>query len=356
MCYDFQRANLQRKYGQGWEEHFSETTHRRLRSWGLNTIGNWSDPQISSRRPPYFVPIWNPPTKPLEGSAGYWSIFPDVFDPAFKTQLQTAMARETGRSAGDPWCIGYFVDNELGWGKETSLAEATLASPPDQPAKKVFLEDLKTKDGRIENLNAAWGTSHPAWDALTRETRPPARDRAGADLIAFNRRIAETYFKTCREAVKQFAPHQLYLGCRFADGSNTIADIATEFCDVVTYNLNRRAVSGFRMPEGIDASVLIGGFHFGALDRGPFHSGFCLVPDQARRVGAYKAYVAGALDNPLIVGCHWFQYADEPTTGRPLDGENYQIGFIDICDTPYPETIAASREIGFPMYERRLGR
>ena len=34
-----------------------------------------------------------------------------------------------------------------------------------------------------------------------------------------------------------------------------------------------------------------------------------------------------------------------------LDGENYQIGFVDAADTPYAETIKAAREIGAKMYE-----
>jgi hypothetical protein len=41
-------------------------------------------------------------------------------------------------------------------------------------------------------------------------------------------------------------------------------------------------------------------------------------------------------------------------TGRPLDEENYQIGFVDICDTPYPETVAACREVAAEMYQYRL--
>ena len=38
--------------------------------------------------------------------------------------------------------------------------------------------------------------------------------------------------------------------------------------------------------------------------------------------------------NPYIVGTHWFQYKDQATTGR-CDGENYQIGFVDICNKPH---------------------
>ena len=53
------------------------------------------------------------------------------------------------------------------------------------------------------------------------------------------------------------------------------------------------------------------------------------------------------------MGTHWFQWKDEPTTGRVYDEENYQIGFVDVADTPYPETIDASREIGRRLYEVR---
>ena len=41
---------------------------------------------------------------------------------------------------------------------------------------------------------------------------------------------------------------------------------------------------------------------------------------------------------------------NEPTIGRVYDEENYQIGFVDIADTPYAETIAAAREVGRKFY------
>ncbi|MBQ8363178.1 MAG: hypothetical protein IJX36_04530, partial [Thermoguttaceae bacterium] len=40
------------------------------------------------------------------------------------------------------------------------------------------------------------------------------------------------------------------------------------------------------------------------------------------------------------------------TTGR-FDGENYQIGLVDICDVPYAETIEAVRRVGYAMYDIR---
>jgi agarase len=54
------------------------------------------------------------------------------------------------------------------------------------------------------------------------------------------------------------------------------------------------------------------------------------------------------------VGCHWFQYQDEPTIGRVYDGENYQIGFVDVVNNPYPETIQACRDVGYSVYATRM--
>ncbi len=74
--------------------------------------------------------------------------------------------------------------------------------------------------------------------------------------------------------------------------------------------------------------------------------------NQEERAAKYKNYVERALRHPNIVGTHWFQYGDQATTGRG-DGENYQIGFLDVCDTPYPEIVKASREVGEELYSVR---
>jgi hypothetical protein len=142
------------------------------------------------------------------------------------------------------------------------------------------------------------------------------------------------------------------LGCRFAWVNDRAAQAAAKYCDVIAYNLYKRDIAEFRLPAGIDKPVIVGEFHFGALDRGLFHPGLQRTANQQERAAMYKSYVQGALRNPAIVGTHWFQYGDQATTGRG-DGENYQIGFLDICDTPYPETIAACREVGSAMYAYR---
>jgi len=350
--FNFTGANLLRKYGAQWETQSAELAHRRLRSWGMNTIANWSDPEIYRLQKTPYTATLHARGKPLQGSEGYWGKFDDVFDPEFPASLRRAMAGQKDGSAGDPWCIGYFVGNELSWGNETSLAVGTLCSPPEQAAKKVFVEDLRQKYGTIERLNQAWGTDHASWDALLQSTTPPELKKAHDDLAAFYTKTAEQYFRICREAVKEVAPNQLYLGCRFAWANDLAIRAAAKYCDVVSFNRYRRSLSDLRLPEGVDKPVVIGEFHFGALDRGMFHTGLVPTANQQERAAAYTAYVRSALESPAIVGTHWFQYGDQATTGRS-DGENYQIGFLDVCDTPYPETIQASREVGAEMYRCR---
>jgi hypothetical protein len=352
--FSFSGANLRRKYGPDWKQEYSGVIHQRLRSWGLNTIANWSDESTRlMRRTPYTDAISSRGAKSIEGSDGYWGKFPDVFDPSFEAGVRRSMAGRKGRSAGDPWCLGYFSDNEMSWGDDTSLSLAALKSPPEQAAKKVFIADLKTKYGDIARLNAAWGTRHESWEALVQSRAAPDKKSAHADLTAFYTKAAEQYFRTVRDLIKAVAPNQLYLGCRFAWVNARAAIAAGKYCDVVSYNLYQRTVADFKYPGG-DKPLIIGEFHFGALDRGMFHTGLVPVANQADRAQAYKDYVLGAVHHPQFVGTHWFQWMDEPTTGRVYDEENYQIGFVDAVDTPYPETIQASREVGRRLYRERL--
>ena len=350
-CFSFAGADLVRKYGADWRKTSAETIHQRLRSWGLNTIGNWSDESVwLMRRTAYTDSVGSSGAPEIQGSEGYWGKFPEVFDPRFADAVRRGMEARKGKSAGDPLCIGYFSDNEMSWGDEVSLAVAALQSPPGQPAKQAFVADLKAKYSTIERLNEAWGASHTSWDALLESRQAPDKEKARADLTAFYTRVAERYFQTVRDAIKSLAPDQLYLGCRFAAVNSRAAAAAAKYCDVVSYNLYQRSVADFQFNGGADVPLIIGEFHFGALDRGLFHTGLVPVADQAARALAYKEYVRGAVRHPQFVGCHWFQYQDEPTTGRVYDEENYQIGFVDIADTPYTETIEAARAVGGMLY------
>ena len=57
--------------------------------------------------------------------------------------------------------------------------------------------------------------------------------------------------------------------------------VALRRCDVISVNRYRFSPSDLRMLEGVDRPLIIGEFHFGALDRGMFHTGLQATRDPA---------------------------------------------------------------------------
>ncbi len=351
--YNFYEANLYKKYGNDWLKKYQDLSHKRLRSWGVNTIGFVSDNgALAQRKTPYVGSIWINDTPKIKGSVGFWGKFHDVFDPKFKQAVNSSVASQKF-GAGDPWCIGYFIDNELAWGAVGSLAIGALKSPASQPAKIEFIKDLKKKYKNIKKLNEQWGTTHASWKALSDSTTAPEMAKAKEDLVAFYEKIADTYFRIIKEGLNTIAPKQNYLGCRFAWANNDVVlTAASKYMDIMSFNKYEYGVENVGLPKGVDKPIMIGEFHFGATDRGHYHAGVKAADSQADRGIRYEKYMKGALQNPLIVGAHYFQYLDQPLTGR-FDGENYNIGFVDICDRPYEELISKVKEVSYNMFELR---
>ncbi len=355
-AFDFYGANLRRKYGAGWEEAVRDRLFRRIGSWGINTMGNWSARLYAREgKVPYVMQAYSHAAPRILGHRGVWADFQDVFDPRFEPAIEKYLRDTWAFAASDPMCIGIFVDNEHVWGDETALARAVLASPAEQPAKREFRRRLEEKYGSVGKLNAAWKSSYASFDAFLEATAPPG-PAARPDLLAFNDAVIERYFEGARAAVKRFAPGKLYLGCRFAGTPNRrVARIAAGYCDVMSYNIYEYSVEAFRLPEQIDKPVLVGEFHFGTLAGGNSYPGLQGSASQAERGRDYRRYLEGALRNPQIVGTHYYRLIDQSAAGRALDNENIGFGFLDLCDRPWPEMVAAAREIAGRLYEIRTG-
>lgn len=353
--FGFGRANARRKYGPDWWPLVRERAHARIKAWGLNTIANWSAPDIYRMDKTPYTANFGTRGPVIEGSSGWWGKLRDPFAPAFIENARKSAAAEAARTGTDPWCIGWFVDNELSWGHDNrDLARAVLRSPAAQPAKRAFRESLARTYGSVEKLDAAWGTSYGTWENFLACTNAVDEAKAGADLEAFHRSVVAQYFRVVRDAIKAAAPNRLYLGARIAWGADVIYEESARFCDVVSVNIyNRRPIKD--LPAGaVDKPMINGEFHFGALDRGMFHTGLVGTRDQNERAQCYRDFVNACLDHPRFVGTHWFQWQDQALTGRS-DGENYQIGFVTVTDTPYPELVQAARDVATTMYARRYG-
>lgn len=350
--FDFSAANIFRKYGKNWREAYADISHRRLRSWGLNTIANSSDSFIFSQNKTPYIERIETRGPILEGSTGAWWGIVDPFSEEFVSHLKSVLESRRAEFS-NPWCIGLFVDNELKWGKDGFLGKCALASSPDSAAKREFIKDLKAKYGDIASLNKAWNSKYKDWNDVLSNREVPAGANKG-DLESFSLKIVDKYFSTISAVIKQFDPKLLYMGCRFYDRNHKIISIAAKYCDVVSFNAYNYRLDSVGMPLGIDKPIVIGEFHFGATsDTGLFNPTLCYTENQDCRAEAYKRYLTDALQNYHVIGTHWHQLSDQATTGR-FDGENFQVGFTDVCDTPYSETIEALRQIGDSMYETRM--
>lgn len=364
---DIYGANLERKYGADFQKAWLEQTYRRLPSWGFNTIGAFSSFDTKANgKVPYTVILW--PGK------GHASIFlegknlDDPYDPKFAADFNKTARNFLRNVVGDPYCVGIFVGNEERWGDfrnaspraHYALILAALQLKADaSPAKRAMVEQLKAKYGEIARLNAAWKTQFASWDAMNGpiELKDPLGAPLTADLSLLLKDYAQRYYGTIQAELKKVAPNHLYLGGRFAAYNPEVVEAAAKYTDVMSFNIYRTAVDpkAWTILEPYDHPVLIGEFHFGATDRGMFFGGLVGVADQNARAQAYQTYIRSVVDNPKFVGAHWFQYADQPTLGRPSNGENGNVGFVSNVDTPFPELIAAARQVHGEMYTRRWG-
>ena len=334
--FDFAEANQKRIYGADWKAKFIDRQHRRMRSWGFTSMGNWSAKGVmEASRTPYFDNFNLDGVRKIEGDKkGAWRKFPDVYAPDFEANvLKCAYKTRSAKSRTDPWCIGWFVENELHWatgnmGGNGDVTKAVVDSPADQPARIEYLRRLKAAHGADATFKSA-----------TLE-----------DVRAFEADIAERYFSTVKRVVQKVAPGRLYLGCRFCNSYPDAIRAASRHCDVVSYNSYSMLPLTPRPEDGVvDKPTIIGEFHFGSLDRGFLHSGLVPCRDMKERIEKYKAYVRAAIKDEHLVGVHWFYWHDMPLTGW-MDGENFGNGVMDVADNPHPEMVEATRELARELY------
>jgi len=358
--YDFLRANLERKYGGDIDAISEKRSIERLKSWGFNTIGNWTPERLGKENQfPYVVAVG---TKggfaTVPGHRG--GKMPDPFDPAFAGDVDKNLTPKAAAAKGDPACIGYFFDNELPWGmpnldnERYVLAVGALSLGPESPAKKAFVELVKGRYASIQEFNVAWGTTLNSWDELSAPLKVPASIKSPEqrrDFSDFLTIYAEKYFQVVSSAIKRQDPNHLYLGCRFAFWFTPEAVKASaKYVDAISFNIYGWNPNTYRFAQELGKPCIIGEFHFGSTDRGMF-TGNMSVKDQNARGESYYKYIQDVLSEPAFIGAHWFQYYDEPTTGRGSDGENFNIGFLNIADAPYPELVDSARKANAQIYQ-----
>ncbi len=339
---DFFAANFKRAFGRHAARHWGTIALAELRRIGFNTIGNWSDESIARGGFPYVHPMKHTVgTTPL-----VFRDFPDVFDPRFAEDART-FAGQLRDTAEDRALIGYFLMNEPTWGfAEQTPAEGMLLNTDACHSRHALATELRSRYVTDAALAQAWGmdvTIDRVAQGRWRELR--LSDAGRADLAAFSTRMVRRLFDTLSAACRQVDPNHMNLGARYykVPPDWALAGMTSFDCFSVNGYAQRIDHAGItRIAEVARRPVMIGEFHFGALDVGLPASGIGHVPDQAARGAAYRVYVEDAAADPNCVGAHWFTLYDQSALGR-FDGENYNVGFLDVCHRPYDELCEAAR-------------
>jgi hypothetical protein len=288
------------------EKVATERTNHRLDAWGLNTGGQ--------ERPNIVFLRW-----PQTEATTFLGV-PDVYAEEFARGIDESAGTQCTDRKDDPLIIGYFVGNEPPWGdRESEVVDLMLAGP-----------DTATK-ARLKEWLAQGDT--------------PAR-RKKFVVAAF-----EKYLDLVCTAVRKYDPHHLNLGIRFGGKpADEVLRLARVFdvcsINVYEYEPTKQLERSYRLSG---RPILIGEFHFGVPENG-LGSGLVQVKNQVERGKGYRYFVEQALSLPYSLGAHWFTWRDEPVLGRG-DGENYNIGFVDSTDRPYPELVEAAKTTHLRLFE-----
>ncbi|MGD0111292.1 MAG: hypothetical protein ABSD48_05460, partial [Armatimonadota bacterium] len=176
------------------------------------------------------------------------------------------------------------------------------------------------------------------------------------DLARFSTVMVEKLFGGLTEACRRVDPNHLNLGARYYTIPPQWALEGMKCFDVFSVNGYTERVR----PELGDLSatvgrpVMIGEWHFGALDVGLPASGIGRVRNQEARGQAFRIYLEDAAAKPWCIGVHYFTLYDQSAIGR-FDGEDYNIGFLDVCNRPYEPLARAARASHERLYRVALG-
>ena len=266
------------------KDAWAKATLARVNEFGFKGLGAWCDPVFHR----HDVPV----TRDLNVSTYLVGDERDVFSAKWERRVEQIIRDQVTPLRESRGLVGYYTDNELDWG-------------------------------------------------------------SGDDEATY--RKARRYFEVTTRLVRKYDPNHLVLGVRFrGDAPKAVVRASAGLTDAQSVNyyphdakLDRELFETLHRLSG-GQPVIVSEYSFHALDgrsgnRNRF--GFpAQVADQRARAEGYRNMTSRLARLPYVVGADWFQWMDEPPSGRVRDGEDVNFGVVDVTDREYELLVDAVRE------------
>lgn len=329
------------------------STRQRLAAWGFNTAGGWS--LGPSQLPMPFIAN-------LELGRQSRFVWHDPFRPTMEAEMRTWAQQLVAPYKGNPYRIGYFSDNEIGWWY-SALFVYYLQRPPSNHTKHKLtslLQEHYANDWERFGRDFVPPPGVLSFAALLQSHDVKTHLRPGGTGIQVIRRwtslVAEAYYRLVQRAIRDADPEALIFGDRLQIYYDPDAvRPMTPYLDALATNydvdgqdgsLARYYFEGLRQLTQ-NKPVLVSEWFFAAHENrsGSLNKGHLMtVPTQAERAKGAHAAAQAFAKLPQMLGIHWFQYYDHPFGGRP-DGEDYNFGLVDLYDQPYEALTEVFRQV-----------
>jgi uncharacterized protein (TIGR03437 family) len=354
----FNTVNMIRKYGDNWRATEQDLAVRRMKAWGFSGIGKWGDFMNS-------VPIMPVLSRSNTPSL---SRHPDVFDASVQATFRADLANQINPRRTDPFVVGWSLGNEYDEIITTAETSAVLGMSSAVAAKRAFVDEAlaSTYAGDVAAMARAWGIRAATRNDLYAATNaaPPS-----ADLEHLRQFYARAYYGFIYQTVKNLDPNHLYFGFWITPGwweNENDWRLIAPYCDAIGYDrYSDLFVEPYldRLIRETAKPILLGEFSFPAdygLERG-FRRYGVSAADDAQSGSKYSKWLDAAARNPWCIGVGWFQYRDEPVSGRgpgqgsdPVYGENFAFGMVDVGDRPKYDLVEQARTANLGAAQKRL--
>lgn len=346
-------------------------TSSRLRDWGFNFIGTgekalrknfaYSINMMLGSSFAAFGDEYN--ITPYKGRCN--TALPNVFHPRFREYCERKISNDKARR-NDPYCLGLFSDNELRWHggslnpDGSGVFDSVMEKNPGHSAKKAlvgFLKEYYRND--INKFNAVWNTRLTGFSRLFQLKKLVHNNgealKAKQDFLYL---VADKYFSTMKNAMRNAAPNHMYIGCRSAGITSAHEKVwlaSGKYCDIVT--VNQYPVMDFDKGEIFvhltgesfnqafgnlykltNRPLMITEWSFLSMDSGLPNSRGAgqRVRTQQERARAGEMFLRTCLALPFMVGHNFYMYLDYPKQGaRKSHPEDGNYGIVNVKDEPY---------------------